>query len=473
MKLPAIFSDKRVRYGSYSVVMIVAVIAILLTANLLVSQVSLRWDNSGQQMYSISEESIEIVKDLQSEVTIYTLFRTGSEVDLYADIIGQYAANSPNITVENRDPYLYPAFVQQYTGGGEAPTNSVIVVCGEKYRVISSSDFIEYTFDYETYTNNAESIKLEPLVTNAIRYVTSGRTIKLYFSTGRGQRQLPDGVKAQIALEGYVTEEINLLSAENIPNDCDILILTTPEQDISVGERETIERYLSGGGNLIALIDRTDTELVQIQTLLGAYGMALDGSYILEGDAAYTIQGQPYFCLPVIEDFAIGNPLRERNYSVLIAFSQGITPLEVRKQAINLYPILTTSDKAFGKIDPSPKTMEMEPGDIQGPLHLAMAAEDLYSYEKPVKLVVFGTVNFLESDFDTIVSGANLDLFMNSLGWLSGDEQSVYVRPKSLLAESLQINGAQQMMLLAVSLIVIPFSVLIFGVVRWLRRRHK
>lgn len=52
-----------------------------------------------------------------------------------------------------KDPVLYPNFTSQYTSDDVAD-NSLIVVAGEKSKVISYSDLYETEMDYTTYQTN-------------------------------------------------------------------------------------------------------------------------------------------------------------------------------------------------------------------------------------------------------------------------------------------------------------------------------
>ena len=79
---------------------------------------------------------------------------------------------SSHIKVEYVDPAVSPNFYSSYTDA--APSDgSIIVVSGEKSKVIDASDLYEYSVDYSTYTQTKSAYDGEGQLTSAISYVTS------------------------------------------------------------------------------------------------------------------------------------------------------------------------------------------------------------------------------------------------------------------------------------------------------------
>ena len=80
-------------------------------------------------------------------------------------------------------------------------------------------------------------------------------------------------------------------------------------------------------------------------------------------------------------------------------------------------------------------------------------------------------MQFLGQAFITQVPG-NGDFFMNSLGWLRGQKQTITVRPKNVLPMRLSLSSLQAMLYSALVVILIPLLVLGGGFAVWVRRRH-
>ena len=79
----------------------------------------------------------------------------------------------------------------------------------------------------------------------------------------------------------------------------------------------------------------------------------------------------------------------------------------------------------------------------------------------------------LSDGIDETVSGANTDLFRNSLSWLTGHESSISIRSKTLTASALTVNTTWFYIIGAVAVIIIPVGVIAAGLVIWLRRRRR
>ena len=88
------------------------------------------------------------------------------------------------------------------------------------------------------------------------------------------------------------------------------------------------------------------------------------------------------------------------------------------------------------------------------------------------QLVVIGTSGFVGTE-NLASYGANLDLFMNAINWMSEDTDTFTVRAKSLSGYGLQIPNDATWMTLAIILVaVIPLAIGIIGFVVYRRRKH-
>ena len=125
--------------------------------------------------------------------------------------------------------------------------DSVIVVCGDKSRYISSDDFISYIYS-SGYSYSADSLQVEQLLTEAINYVTSDETPVVYTLSGHSEKDLSSDVISSFEGDNYAVETLSLLSAGAVPDDCDILLINGPQTDITEDEKAQIETYMANGG---------------------------------------------------------------------------------------------------------------------------------------------------------------------------------------------------------------------------------
>ena len=84
--------------------------------------------------------------------------------------------------------------------------------------------------------------------------------------------------------------------------------------------------------------------------------------------------------------------------------------------------------------------------------------------------MVVGNANFLSNNF--IINGGNLDLGLNMVSWLAGDDNLITIQPTLLKDGNLNLTAESNYKLVFISFqILIPLGLLIFGVFTWWKRR--
>lgn len=132
--------------------------------------------------------------------------------------------------------------------------------------------------------------------------------------------------------------------------------------------------------------------------------------------------------------------------------------------------LLTTSDTSFSKVDGySLSTYEKEDGDIDGPFAVGLSIEG----NSGGQIVWFSSSQFLEDMYNSYSSGANLDLAMNALSSLVGENDAVSIRSKSLNYNYLTISDSVSTVLKQLMIGVFPLVYLGIGGVVILRRRRR
>src|SRR5262249_32869960 len=85
------------------------------------------------------------------------------------------------------------------------------------------------------------------------------------------------------------------------------------------------------------------------------------------------------------------------------------------------------------------------------------------------RVVVYGDSDFAANS--SINLPGNKDLYMNTIGWLSQQENLISIRPKNPEDRPLTLTAAQQNNIMLLSLLVVPGLFLGSGVFSWWRRR--
>ena len=116
--------------------------------------------------------------------------------------------------------------------------------------------------------------------------------------------------------------------------------------------------------------------------------------------------------------------------------------------------------------------MEKESGDVDGPFDVGIAITEKYG-DTESKIVWFSSSLMFTDEVNSLVSGANSDLFLNSLGWMCGQESSIAIHPKSMSAQTLIITTGEANFWKYLLMIGVPVLALAAGLIIWLRRRRR
>ena len=113
--------------------------------------------------------------------------------------------------------------------------------------------------------------------------------------------------------------------------------------------------------------------------------------------------------------------------------------------------------------------------DVKGPVPVAVASEWGLTdgSGKKARLAVFGNATFFSNQFTTGQMGSfgNIDLALNTFGWLAEQENKISIHPKEEDNRVLNITSVSNMLMVVVVLIILPASVLLAGFLAWYRRR--
>ncbi len=470
------FRTRAFKAGGYSTVAAIAVVAIAVVIMLVVNQLPSRLtqlDISANKLYTLCEQSEQIAAGLTDDVTIYVVAQTGNEDSTLSALLDQYEGASDHITVETIDPVVSPNFLDQYTSDS-VYENSLVVVCGERSRYVSYYDIFEtdYSSYYTTGTTSTD-FNGESEITSAIDYVTSDDLPTAYQLQGHGEQGLGSSAESAITGENIELEDLNLLTSDGVPDDCECLIIASPQSDISSDEKDTILSYLEDGGRMLLVTDYTEDELPNLAALMEYYGVTKADGIVVEGDGNYSLRNYNHYLLPDINYHTITSPLQDGSYYILMPVAQGLVVSDDLRDTLDVTELLTTSDDAYSKLAGyDMTTYEKESGDIDGPFALGVAITDEVDNGE-TKIVWLTTTMMFDDDVDSMVSGANTDLLLNSLGWMCERENTISIHAKSLDSEQLVVSSGDATRWSVILIGVIPLALILGGVVVVVRRKRK
>ena len=209
-------------------------------------------DLSSEKLYTIGDQTKEVLDNLDKDVELYLIAQEGTESSDIQRLLERYEERNEHITVEQRDPAVYPTFTQQYTSDS-VNNNSIIVVCGDKSRVVDYSDMYETSINYQTYTQETTAFDGEGQLTSAINYVISEDMPILYTLEGHDEISMSTNMTETIQKANIEIQSLNLLTQDAVPEDASCLLIYSPATDISEDEAAKIINYLENGGKALII----------------------------------------------------------------------------------------------------------------------------------------------------------------------------------------------------------------------------
>ena len=373
----------RLKSGIYAASFTVLAILLAVLLNLIVRAVPAKYtefDLSEAGLYSLSDSSKDIAHALTQDVTIYYLAETGSEDAIITKLLDRYASESSHIRWERKDPAVYPTFAAQY-GVQSAENGSLILVSGEKSVVLEASDLYDYDYsDYYATGSYSVTFGGENKLTAAIYRVTSGETLHTYYTTNHGEQALTGTLIDALEGQNLAVSPLDLLT-DAIPDDCDLLIVNTPQQDFAaagslVDEMSALRAYLKSGGRLMLTTD-SYYSTPNLDALMAEFGLSRTPGLVVEGDSGHSLSGYPYYLLPdYAEDTGSGTlDGIDTSRRVLLQMAQGITITET--ESVTSEALLVSTESSYSKAAGyEMTTAEQEDGDPDGPFALAAYASD-------------------------------------------------------------------------------------------------
>lgn len=512
------FKTKSFKFGTRSSAITAVVIAGAVVINVLAAHLpgSLNSiDMSSADLYSIGSQTEALLDSLDEDVTISILAAKDSADENISNLLERYEKGSKHITIKYIDTTTDIGASDTYS---DYSANSLIVSCGVKESVIDYYDI--YQTDYSNYyTTGTASTDFdgEGQITSAINKVTSDSSQMMYCTTGHGESEVSASVSSMISKQNMLTSDLNLL-AEDVPKDCEVILINGPASDISADEAEKLINYINGGGNVMVLLTYTDNDLPNVDKVLNAYGIQRADGIVMETSG--NSYNYPINVFAEIESSDITSGLAAEKANIIMTYAIGLKTVD--KENVDITELLSSSDGAYAKVPVDGKlaTLEKESGDINGPfLYAVMAeldtdddddAEDLIddddsdaddeddaviddsddeddvvtddsddtddvNEEQGGKLIVISSETLIEDAITQQLPVANLEFFMNCIVDMCGENDgiSVSIEPKNLDVDYITVPALHSMIWMAVCIILIPLIIFITGLVIWLIRRKR
>jgi ABC-type uncharacterized transport system involved in gliding motility auxiliary subunit len=461
-----------VRYGAIASLSVLVLAGILIAVNYLSNtRFNKRVDLTANSVNSLAEQSEKVLTSLDSPLKMI-LFDQSINFDRYRERLTQYDYASDRVQVEYVDGDKDPVRTKQY----EIQSYPTVVV------------------EYKGRTEKVTALEERDLTGAVIRAVT-GQQRKVYFVQGHGEKD-PNGMDGPgyagvvqlLKGDNVAVEPLVLTQHKDVPDDATVVTVVGPTTEMLDEELESLKRYLGKGGRLLLMVDPTigerDQQLPKLAALAKDWGVDIGNDVILDvsgrsPNATFPVTAPPYPSHPITDGFRV---------SLVFPLSRSITPVSPAPEGKTVDKLIETAAAAWAETNIAQlKTggqpqFDPEGGDRQGPVGIAAVVTtpsppqpdpaDKNAKPSPpqTRIAVFGDSDFGSNAYAG--SLGNADFFVNTINWLSAQENLIAIRPRQAGDSRLTITPQQMNMVWWFSVLVVPAVVLGAGVFTWTRRRR-
>jgi hypothetical protein len=396
----------------------VALLALLILANAIISNHNVRWDLTPNKRYSLSDFDKRVLGGLTHPVKVMAFVRTEDPAYLeLADLLFQAAAFSPLVQYEVIDVNKAPGLARQY---GVSSYGEVVVESQGRRR-----DF-----------DNARSDLLIP----AILQISSDKSKHIYLTVGHGERDLFNSdrslgfsqFRALLEQNNYQIDNVSLF-AGGAPDDASVLISLGPQKDFLPEELVELGKYLDRGGHFLVLLDPYGSP--SLAKFLDQYHMDFTDKVVV--DPAYRLTAGEILTTRIPLRSEDSNITRAMSGDAVMSLARGIELTgQVGASApdglslVSTVELLRSSHESWASGDSKALTTGITefqaPRDTKGPItvgaevDLAPASNIHIPLQKMTRIVGFGSSAFASNQFIEMLG--NSDLAVSAVNALAGDE---------------------------------------------------
>ncbi|MBI4519109.1 MAG: GldG family protein [Deltaproteobacteria bacterium] len=451
--------ERSTKYGANMIVSSLLFVVILAALNYLSARNHHKFDLTEAHVFSLSPQSISVVKNLEKDLQIQAFVEGGINPEL-RDLLTGYGDQSAKLSYQMIDPDRQPELAERYKVSA--------------YNTVR----LEYGGESTTITQpNEENI------TNAIIKVTRTTKKTVCAIEGHGEPdtdELQDArgfaaVKNGLANENYEVKKILLASLEGVPGDCSVVLVAGPQKPYTEHEIKVLDEHLKKGGRAVFLIAPRSGE--QFATMLSSWGIKL-GNDVVVDQVVRLFQGPALGLAPLANTYAPHEITRDFKQRTIFPMTRSLQADTAGKKGLQVTELVKTSPSSWAETDLDGLFLRSEASldpaaDRKGPVAVAAIVEaklkEMGSGDGEARLAVFGSVEFADN---RNLEGTyyNRDLLLNTIDWLVGQSDLVSIRTKSVRASRVQFTQDQGTVIFYLSVLVIPELLLLAGLVVWWRR---
>ena len=478
--------SRKFKYGTLATVFTIIFIIAIVLVNVLLGYMTDRFvwefDMTKEHLFEISEDTKEVIDDMTRNVTITvladeTVFRDADQMlsNIY-EILQRYEAlGGGKIKVRYVNPNMNPKIFEQYNELGDLGNNFLIIESDLRMKSLSPNSLYNIRVD-DNDISYFVGLRAEQTITSALLFVTQDSVNTACWLRGHGEDYSKTQMDTILKKMNYDSQVI-ILAQDEIPEECTLLLISSPQTDYSPDEIEKLDAFLKRGGDaIVALSPETSVALTNLTSFFEEWGVHYRSEFIL--DNYQSISNMPFYVVPNISNITnVTDRLNTKNYYALVPGCMPIDLTGTETGSHNLAILMTSSRRSYTK-DLNEITMGYdydEANDPTGPFNMCVLSEYLAT-DKNMNYTR-GDILFCSAGMisDSVLEASN---FLNGqflehvLDYISEYSDGVVIPDKTFESTTLNILSWQSRVVLYVVVIAIPLLILLAGILIWSKRRH-
>jgi gliding-associated putative ABC transporter substrate-binding component GldG len=477
---------------------ILLIFGIFILINILAAKYYFRLDFTEDKRYTLSESTLDIIKNLNEPVTVTAYFSENLQPELdrmrqdFRDLLVEYNTRSNGMVVfkfvnPNEDPAAEQKAVQ-------AGVQTLMIEAREKDQATTKKAYMGATVEVGEQTEVIPFIQsgaqMEYELSSTIKKLTDTDKPFIGFITGHGEPSLQAMLQVVQQLNVlYMPEEVEINDTVNLAK-YKTLVWINPQDTITAKDFQKIDAYLQQGGNLFIAINRVDARLQQgmgvekntgLENWLASEGVQVASDFVIDANCGaitvqqrqgvFTINQQVNFpYLPVISNFT-EHPATAGIDAMMLQFASS---LSYTGDSTWKYTALAFTSEKSGK-EPAPVyfNIQRQWTEADFPDSKIPVAALLENNKSKIIVITDGefAINGTGQQAHQVQDG-NAAFVVNSIDFMSDDTGLIQLRSKKLKIRLLdQLDDATKQFLKILNFVLPILIIVLIGIFRYQKRK--
>jgi len=250
----------------------------------------------------------------------------------------------------------------------------------------------------------------------------------------------------------------------------DIVIIAAPTRDFLKEDVQLLDIYMNSGGSTLLFAEPAVDRLPRLEDFAKNWGIVLGQELVFESQA-FT-GNNPVNIVPMYAPHVINRYFMGTRVFLTMPSSRSLHAEPRPGTAYDVSTILNSTPHSYGKKGYQFDQLKKDSLDIDGPFSLAMSSEKEITSDAGVsRFVVIGSKSIFGDDLLSFASYGNAEFIIQTINWLNEKELTMYIPPKKIKSDPLNLLSGQALIIGIVITGFIPLLFFVSGIIVFIRRK--